>query len=200
MKNETGHESHVLIFLNVALTFMGSATDNFSNRFHWGRMRKTHSCVDGWICAQHHGQLQSQEPTVVGICGISKLNDNIRETGIWKMGIACVSVSLSAEYLLSFSMRDKYHFPSCTTMCVCVHIPSYLQKSNYPKVKWEPEPHCSAHHCKMPHHAADTGINLKSSYLMTSLVRLSPRLLASIWGSSPRKDRSRLPTKCILTE
>lgn len=34
--------------------------------------------------------------------------------------------------------------------CVCVPITSYLQKSNYPKVKLAAEPHSAAHHCKMP--------------------------------------------------
>lgn len=60
------------------------------------------------------------------------------------------SVSLSTTSPISFSMHAKYHFPSRTTVCVCVCITSYLQKSNYPKVKLAAEPHCAAHHCKMP--------------------------------------------------
>ena len=38
----------------------------------------------------------------------------------------------------------------CVCVCVCARITSYLQKSNYPKVKLAAEPHCAAHHCKMP--------------------------------------------------
>lgn len=61
------------------------------------------------------------------------ITDDTKETDILKLSLPVPKSQLTS--LLSFPMHAKYHLPSCTTVCVCVCITSYLQKSNYPKVK-----------------------------------------------------------------
>lgn len=123
----------------------------------------------------------------------------------FQTGLSYVGVSLPTTSLLSFCMHAKYHFPSHThhCECVCVRITSYLQKSNYPKVKLAAEPHCAAHHCKMPAPGCQYWHKRKVEWsydIIGSL--LSPRLLAFIWGRSLRRGWSSGPPwqRASLTE
>lgn len=116
-----------------------------------------------------------------------------------------MSVSHSPPHLCSHSACmpsiTSHHTHHCE--CVCVRITSYLQKSNYPKVKLAAEPHCAAHHCKMPAPGCQYWHKRKVEWsydIIGSL--LSPRLLAFIWGRSLRRGWSSGPPwqRASLTE
>lgn len=134
---------------------------------------------------QHHGQLQESDRNSkkfrFEILGFSKwtMTANVKQTGLLKVGISCVR--------FSFSMHAKYHFPSCTTVCVCVHASHHIFRNPIiQRSSLQPRPTALLTTAKCQHRAANTGTDKKPSDPVTSLDLLSPRLPYFFWGRQKR--------------